>query len=209
MKADHELVGGQPCPGRDFTDPRHHQGDFALVQRLYQLLVTTSRPPEEGQPLSRQEGQTAEGRAFRMFRIAPELPNRFAAVVFCGCIRSDYPMEQLMEADDRLVAAFPRARGLYAYVSMERSPGQWGNLALFQDADCRSEWSKVEPHEGAVSISPQCYHNVRLHLGEFSESRFHIQKSYYLDYDSDPNWRGFRLTDVSFDSNRPADPHPS
>ncbi len=205
------LRGEQPAEGRSFTDPAQHQSDFELARRLYQLLVENSLPPEPGTPVRRQEGLTAHGRAYRMFRLAQTLPEEFAAVIFCGCIREDYPMQVLMEADDRLVAAFPQAEGLYAYVSLERASGQWGNLALFRDAECRTGWSGVAAHEGAVAISSECYHYVRLHLGQFAQGQFQIQLTQYLDYDCTPPWRGHRLSDHRFSGwpTQPADRLPS
>ncbi len=185
------LEGKEGCPDRPFTRAEASLADLEHLNRVIEFLWKVSEPPRGG-VLTRFEGNTPEGPSYRLFRLCEELPQKATSVGFFGQIRDDYPREPLMELDNRLIERFPQAKGLLAYASLERSPGQWGNLVLFDSPENREGWSKIDPHESAVDLSPSFYHHVRLHLGRLENRQFQIERTHYLDFDTSPPWRGYR-----------------
>ncbi|MGE0488761.1 MAG: hypothetical protein AB7S38_06070 [Vulcanimicrobiota bacterium] len=175
----------EACPDRPFTHPDESLPDLEHLERMLELVR------EFPQVLPRLEGER-RGRAYRLFRLRADLPAEGAIVGFFGKIRDDYPMQHLMQVDDALVAQFPQARGLAAYCSLERGPGQWGNLAVFDTSDDRSAWPEVPNHNLAVDLAPRCYHHIRLHLGRLEQGRIVIEATRYIDYDSQPTWKAKR-----------------
>lgn len=180
-----EFSQNEACSERPFTHPDESLPDLEHIQRMFELVQAFP------QVLPRLEGEE-RGRAYRLFRLRAELPAEAAIVGFFGRIRGDYPMDHLMQVDDALVAQFPLARGLVAYCSLERGPGQWGNLAIFDTAADRSAWSEVPNHDQAVELAPLCYHHIRLHLGRLAGGLITIETTRYIDYDSQPTWKAKR-----------------
>jgi hypothetical protein len=191
---------------RPFTDPAWTRRDADVLRRMLAREREAVRTWPSAAP-ARGFLRDLDESGHRHWLAVPDVPALLRArdvtvVGFFGQSRGDVDHTVLFELEEQVASAFPRYSrvGLLSYYDMElddRSYG-YGNLILFSTPDVPSEWYRNEAHERAVAISPQHYRSVRLHKGSLpgrflGDANLTIERSKYLDFSSDPPWRGLRL----------------
>jgi len=127
-------------------------------------------------------------------RVHPSL----CVVGFFGQRREDVDIWPLEEANTEIVAEFIHYPGILAYASVEMTEGHWANMVLHDDPVDTSFWRQSQMHARAVeTLSPQHYHNVRIHNGRLTSGIFdrpsvEISRTKYFDYSGDTAWRAER-----------------
>lgn len=119
-------------------------------------------------------------------------------VGFFGQRREDVEIWPLEEANSEIVAEFIHYPGILAYASVELTAGHWANMVLHDDPIDTSFWRQSRMHAQAVeTLSPQHYHNVRIHNGRLTSGIFdrpsvEIYRTKYFDYSGPTEWRAER-----------------
>lgn len=112
--------------------------------------------------------------------------------------RTDVDIWPLEIANAEIVTEFANYPGILSYGSVELPNGHWGNLVLHDDPVDTEFWRTSQMHAKAVdTLSPQHYHNVRIHNGRltaglFNGPRIRIDKTKYFDYSGPGEWRAER-----------------
>jgi hypothetical protein len=121
------------------------------------------------------------------------------AVGFFGRPRDGVDQSILFELEEELVARMHdhAAAGLLSYYDIEFVKGAWGNLALFSTPEGPREWSEDALHRRAMEISPEHYHEIRLHFGSIpgrllDGGDLSIARTKYLDFSGATPWRALR-----------------
>lgn len=123
------------------------------------------------------------------------------AIGFFGRARENVDHGILFGLEEDLIARMPGYGevGLLSYYDVElfMPKGAYGNLILFSTPEVPEEWYRDEIHRRAVQVSPEHYHEVRLHKGHVSgpllgSGQIAIQRTKYLDFQNGDTWFGLR-----------------
>ncbi|MGB8360415.1 MAG: hypothetical protein WCE80_03355 [Acidimicrobiia bacterium] len=112
--------------------------------------------------------------------------------------RTEVDVRPLEKANSEIVTEFANYPGILTYASVELPDGHWGNLVLHDDPVDTEYWRTSRMHAKAVeTLSPQHYHNVRIHNGRltagiFDRPTIRIEKTKYFDYSGASEWRAER-----------------
>jgi hypothetical protein len=203
-----EIVLGpdEPVPGRPFADPIHVRRDEEALRHLLAHERERARAWVDDLPGSAKDvlvrETDAEGR--RHLLVVPDtralLDTDSPMVVgFFGRPRGDADLPLLFELEEELIASMPAyaAGGLLSYYDVELVKGAYGNLILFATPEGPANWRENPTHGRAVEISPQNYHEIRLHHGTLSGrlldgGTLRVTRTKYLDYGDDGVWRAVR-----------------
>jgi hypothetical protein len=206
MSADLELGPDETVPGKPFSDPERTRADEEAMRLLLshereRARAWVQEPAETRRDVVIRE---TDGNGLRHLLVVPEthalLEARDPMVVgFFGRPREDADLALLFELEEQLVGGMSAyaAHGLLSYYDLELVKGAYGNLILFTGADGPTRWGENPVHERAVGISPQNYHEIRLHQGTLSGrlldgGALHVTRTRYRDYSEAEPWRAVR-----------------
>jgi len=192
------------APARPFSDPRHSIEDLATMRGMAQQLIDTYNDPvvcdftPGGRPVCQSDKQ---GRFFRIYYIQPgllfELFN-ITVVGFFGQKRAHADIKPLLSADKKFEEMFHAHPGLLSLSTVRLPDGDFGNLVLFTSSEAKDNWNYSPLHYDLVSkISPPYYRSIRLNNGILPRGltaphELYLERTRYLDYESDPPWRALR-----------------
>jgi hypothetical protein len=190
--------------GRPFTDPKHSLEDQARLRFMAHQLVDTYDDPVvcDFTPRKRAVCQSdPQGRHFRIYYIQPKLLftlKMITVVGFFGQKRPGADVRHLLQADKKFEAEFSHHPGLLSLSTVRLRDGDFANLVLFTDPEARDKWNYTPLHRDLVAkISPPYYQSIRLNNGTLPDGlaapdNLVLEKVRYLDYHTDPLWRGVR-----------------
>ena len=200
-----ELGPDETVPGKPFADPEHTRREEAALRHLLAHERARARAWANGNG-----GGTdviireTDDEGLRHLLVVPDtrslLESRDLVVVgFFGRPREDADVPTLFELEEELIggmAAYVKG-GLLSYYDLELVKGAYGNLILFSSADGPINWRENPVHHRAVEISPQNYHEIRLHRGELSGrlldgGELRLMQTTYIDYAEPEVWRAVR-----------------
>jgi len=205
MAAELVLGPDETVPGKPFADAVHTRQDRKAMGQLLE------NERERARVLA---GDWSEGRknvviretdpeGLRHLLVVPDtralLEARSPTVVgFFGRPRRDADVAGLFRLEEELVAGMGAyAGGLLSYYDLELVKGAYGNLILFATPDGPGTWRENPVHRRAVDISPDNYHEIRLHQGTLSgglleSGALRLVRTRYLDYNGPEVWRAIR-----------------
>jgi hypothetical protein len=205
--ADEIVLGPEEVvPGRPFSDPAHSRSD----EEALRLLLAHERARARAWVSELERGhrdvviREVDAEGHRELLVVPDtdalLETRDPVVVgFFGRPRVDVDTAVLFELEEELVAGMGAyaAGGLLSYYDFEFVKGSYGNLILFASKDGPAHWAENPVHHRAVEISPDNYHEIRLHQGTLSGrllelGQLHVTRTRYLDYGGPEVWRAIR-----------------
>lgn len=185
----------------DLFDPQaaHEEADLAqlryMAQRLYTVLHQLSRLIEVPRSIIFNfEEATNLTHRIAIYRCQELL--RCPAPAFVGFIsqrRTDTDpqlIDELEEIDKRLVSQdLGKTPGLLSYSSMEKAPGHWSNLVVFDTRETPAHIQSIPIHQhAAYNLSPQYYEWIRLHHGRIdgglSSNHLVLNKTKYYSFHS-------------------------
>jgi hypothetical protein len=198
------LSAAETVPGRPFSDPRHSLEDLATLRAMAQQLVDVYDDPVvcDFTPGSRPVCQSdKQKRFFRIYYIQPvllfELKN-LTVVGFFGQKRPHADIKPLLDADKAFEKTFHDHPGLLSLSTVRLPGGDFGNLVLFTDSEAKDHWNYSPLHHDIVAkISPPYYRSVRINNGILPDGlnapqELYLERTRYIDYESDPPWRALR-----------------
>ncbi len=204
MREPLNLSAKERVPGRPFTDPQHSARDLAVMRHMAWQLVDTYDDPVvcDFQPGKRPICKSdAQKRFFRIYYVQPNLLfalTDLTAVGFFGQKRPQADIQPLLEADKKFEAIFHDHPGLLSLSTVRLPDGDFANLVLFTDDQAKDNWNTSPLHAEIVpKISPPYYRSVRLNNGRLPRGldrpgELFLERTRYIDYDSDPPWRALR-----------------
>jgi len=201
-----ELGADEIVDGKPFADPIQTRRDEEALRGLLEHERERARIWADGAS-GRQTDVVitetdAEGR--RHLLVVPDTEALLEAsdpvvVGFFGRPRSDGDAALLFELEDELVSRMgDHARtGLLSYYDVELVKGAYGNVILFATPEGPTSWGNDAVHRRAVDISPQNYHEIRLHRGRLvgrllDGGELCVTRTRYLDYSGAEPWRAVR-----------------
>ena len=200
-----ELGPDETVPGKPFADPEHTRREEAALRHLLAHERTRARAWVNGDGAGTDVVvRETDSEGLRHLLVVPdtrsllESPDPFV-VGFFGRPREDADVPVLFELEEELVsgmAAYAKG-GLLSYYDLELVKGAYGNLILFTSAEGPINWRENPVHHRAVEISPQNYHEIRLHHGKLSGRLLdggvlQLVQTKYIDYGEPEVWRAVR-----------------
>ncbi len=198
------LSATELVPGRPFSDPGHTLADMRIMRKMARQLVDVYDDPvvcdfQQGKrPVCKSD---TRGRYFRIYYIQPGLlfeTHNLTVVGFFGQKRQDADVRPLLEADRRFEETFHDHPGLLSLSTVRLAGGDFGNLVLFASPEAKDHWNFNPLHyELVAKISPPYYRSIRLNnallpRGLDGVDDLVLQRTRYIDYDSEPVWRAVR-----------------
>jgi hypothetical protein len=206
VAAEIELGPSEEVPGKPFTDPMQVGRDEEALRHLLTHERERARAWVDDLPGSTKDvlvrETDAEGQ--RHLLVVPDTRALLDApdpmvVGFFGRPRADADLPLLFELEEELVASMSAyaAGGLLSYYDVELVKGAYGNLILFATPEGPANWRENPAHGRAVDISPQNYHEIRLHHGTLAGrlldgGTLTVTRTKYLDYSEPEVWRAVR-----------------
>jgi hypothetical protein len=201
-----ELAPDETVPGKPFTDPAHtRREEEALRQLLAHERTRAGAWADDADGAGKDVViRETNGEGLRHLLVVPDTralleANGLTVVGFFGRPREDANVSLLFDLEEELVAGMGDyvAGGLLSYYDLELVKGAWGNLILFSRTEGPANWRDNPVHHRAVEISPQNYHEIRLHQGTLSgrlldDGRLQIERTRYIDYTGPEVWRAVR-----------------
>jgi hypothetical protein len=206
MTAEVMLGPEETVPGKPFVDPVHTRHDEEVLGRLLRnereraLFLADDWLEGRKDVIIRETDPDGH----RHLLVVPDtralLEARNPTVVgFFGRPRQDADVSVLFDLEEELVAGMGAyaAGGLLSYYDLEFVKGAFGNLILFATPDGPGAWRENPVHHRAVDISPDNYHEIRLHQGTLSggllePGTLSLSRTRYLDYSGPEAWRAIR-----------------
>jgi hypothetical protein len=197
---------------RPFTDPENSLEDLETMRYMAHQLTDNYDDPvvcdfgPGKKPICQSD---PSGRHFRIYYVQADLLFRLknlTVVGFFGHKRPRADIRPLIQADKKFEDEFHHHPGLLSLSTVRLSNGDFGNLVLFTDPEAKDNWNYSKLHYETVSrVSPPYYKTIRLNnavLPEGLENPENLQliRVKYLDYQTEPHWRGVR----AFNKNYPA-----
>jgi hypothetical protein len=197
------LNAEQEIENRSFTNLHHTRSDLRFMRIMAHQLVDVYDDPDScdftgGNNIVQSDPGC---RYFRIHYIQPG--NLFnltdlTVVGFFGQKRPGADIRPLIQADKRFEGEFDKHSGLLSLSTIRFTNGDFGNLVLFTDEIAKQEWGHSDVHRELVAeISPSYYKSVRLNNGILPDGLdapdgLEITVVKYLDYRTNPPWRGIR-----------------
>jgi hypothetical protein len=206
VAAEIELGPGEEVPGKPFADPIQVGRDEEALRHLLTHERERARAWVDDLPGSTKDVLVRETDAegHRHLLVVPDTRTLLDApdpmvVGFFGRPRADADLPLLFELEEELVASMSAyaAGGLLSYYDVELVKGAYGNLILFATPEGPANWRENPAHGRAVDISPQNYHEIRLHHGTLAGrlldgGTLTVTRTKYLDYSEPEVWRAVR-----------------
>ncbi|CAN5145571.1 hypothetical protein BH18ACT14_BH18ACT14_06580 [soil metagenome] len=206
MTAELVLGPDEIVPGKPFVDPAHTRHDQEVMGRLLGNERERARFLADDWREGRKDViiRETDPDGLRHLLVVPDtralLEARSSTVVgFFGRPRPDADVTILFDLEEELVAGMGAyaAGGLLSYYDLEFVKGAYGNLILFATPDGPGAWGENPVHRRAVGISPDNYHEIRLHQGTLSGALLEpgtlsLSRTRYLDYNGPEAWRAIR-----------------
>ena len=192
---------------RPFTNPENTEREAGVMQTMLEHERELARGWRDAADApERVVSNKNDERGLRHLLVVPDTAALAAAsdvtaIGFFGKARETVDHSVLFGLEEALVARMPAygEAGLLSYYDVELAlpKGSYGNLILFSTPDVPEAWYGDEVHRRAVELSPGHYHTVRLHKGHVSGplldgGRLTIDRTKYLDFESDDVWFGLR-----------------
>lgn len=200
--ADEIVLGPEETvPGKPFADPVHTRRDQEALRHLVKHERDRARLLAGERDVLVRE---TDPEGLRHLLVVPDTQALLDAqdptvVGFFGRPRSDADEPLLFELEEELIAGMGAyaADGLLSYYDVELVKGAYGNLILFAGPEGPLRWRENPVHHRAVEISPENYHEIRLHQGTLAgrlldDGDLHVTRTRYLDYSSPEVWRAVR-----------------
>lgn len=197
------LGPGELLRERPFTDPAHTEREADLMRDALSELRARAGAwvGEDRRGVVLRDRDEDEHRHLIVVPDTRALleADGLTAVGFFGHPREGVDHGVLFALEDELVAgmeAYADA-GLLTYYDVELPKSLYGNLVLFSTPDVPPEWVANAVHRRAIEISPEHYHDVRLHKG-FVAGRLleggelTIERTKYFDFAGAEEWRALR-----------------
>jgi hypothetical protein len=182
--------------GRAFCDPSHTSRDRATLERLREAV-------------KRQAG-TGRGSVLQFadeigehFVAVPDWdalarPQPVAVVGFFGQSRERVDHAPILEIEHEIVARAAAFPGLLAYHNAQLGAAHWGNMVVFASRGAVASLAPDPMHVRAVASAPSHYESLRLHRGSLADGLLGsaglvLDETLYLDFSSQPTWRGLRV----------------
>jgi hypothetical protein len=197
------LGPGELLRERPFTDPAHTEREADLMRdALSELRARAGAWVGEDRRGVVLRDRDEDGH--RHLIVVPDTralleADGLTAVGFFGHPREGVDHGVLFALEDELVAgmeAYADA-GLLTYYDVELPKSLYGNLVLFSTPDVPPEWVANAVHRRAIEISPEHYHDVRLHKGAVAGrllegGELTIERTKYFDFAGAEEWRALR-----------------
>jgi hypothetical protein len=197
------LGPGELVHERPFTDPAHTEREADLMREaLSELRARAGAWTGEDRRGVVLRDRDEDGH--RHLIVVPDTralleADGLTAVGFFGHPREGVDHGVLFALEDELVAgmeAYADA-GLLTYYDVELPKSLYGNLVLFSTPDVPPEWVANAVHRRAIEISPEHYHDVRLHKGFVAgrlleDGELTIERTKYFDFAGEEEWRALR-----------------
>ena len=198
------LSATETVPGRPFSDPQYSIKDLAMMRSMAQQLVDVYGDPvvcdfqPGGRPICKSDKQK---RSFRIYYIQADLLftlKNLTVVGFFGQKRPNADIKPLLDADKAFEKTFHDHPGLLSLSTVRLPDGDFANLVLFTDSEAKDNWNFSPLHNDTVaSISPPYYRSIRLNNGILPDGlvapqKLYLERTRYIDYESDPPWRALR-----------------
>jgi hypothetical protein len=204
---DEIVLGPEEVPaGKPFADPDHTRREEEALRHLLERERERARVWADGETEGGKDVMVSEtdpeGR--RHLLVVPDTHALLEAespmiVGFFGRPRADADLPRLFELEEELVAGMGEyaAGGLLSYYDVELVKGAYGNLILFKTADGPINWRENPVHHRAVEISPDSYHEIRLHQGTLTGrlldgGALRVTQTKYLEFSEPEIWRAVR-----------------
>ncbi|HTK07754.1 MAG TPA: hypothetical protein VL485_11340 [Ktedonobacteraceae bacterium] len=163
-----------------------------MAQKLYFTISTLEQPIDSIAPLL----YSIEERHARQHRIVIYKPQELLTkddlffVGFVSCRQkaaSQHVIDDIAQADKKMLAEIAHLPGLISYSSMELRSGNWFNLIFFNDHDAKAHVKKQVTHtHAAYELAPAYYAWIRLHHGLLSgglvNREMFLQKTKYYTF---------------------------
>ena len=204
MREPLNLSAKQTVAGRPFTDPGHSADDLAVMRHMARQLVDIYDDPvvcdfhPGKRPICKSDTQK---RFFRIYYIQPDLLftlTNLTVVGFFGQKRPQADIQPLLDADKKFETTFHDHPGLLSLSTVRLPNGDFANLVLFTDDEAKDKWNFSPLHAEIVpKVSPPYYRSIRLNNGRLPQGldapdALFLERTRYIDYDSDPPWRALR-----------------
>jgi hypothetical protein len=168
-------------------DGRKGQLDLIILRYMVRRLhLTLQRPVHKARStlqgpvlyyVQERHGRNHRIVIYRQQELFQKLP-----LAFVGFIskrkRSLLPsiVEQIQQADQKLVAELVKAPGILSYSSLELPCGEWCNLVVLADVSAKKQIKGTETHAyAAYHLAHTYYEWIRLHTGTMSEGLDHME----------------------------------
>jgi hypothetical protein len=204
--AEIELGPDETVPEKPFTDPAHTRREEKALRHLLDHERARARAWADEADGAGKDVIIREtnGEGLRHLLVVPDTrllleANGLTVVGFFGRPRENCDIHLLFDLEEELVAGMGEyvAGGLLSYYDLELVKGAWGNLILFATPEGPANWRENPVHHRAVEISPQNYHEIRLHQGTLSGrllegGELRLTRTRYIDYSGPEVWRAVR-----------------
>jgi hypothetical protein len=198
-----QLAPDETVPGKPFADPEHTQREEAALRHLLTHERSRARAWANGGGTDVIIRET-DDEGLRHLLVVPDTRSLLESVDltvvgFFGRPREDADVSLLFDLEEELIGgmgAYVEA-GLLSYYDLELVKGAYGNLILFSSANGPINWRENPVHHRAVEISPQNYHEIRLHKGSLpgrllDGSELRLEQTTYIEYGGPDVWRAVR-----------------
>ena len=206
MAEEIELAPDEIVDGRPFSDPVQTLRDREALRILLEHERDRAKTWSGGRWGPQRDALIVEtdSELRRHLLVVPDtqalLDARDPVVVgFFGRPRADGNPRLLFELEEELVGRMGdhAEAGLLSYYDVELVKGAYGNVILFATVESVASWARDAVHDRAVSISPQNYHEIRLHQGRLAgrlldAGDVRLTRTRYLDYNGPEPWRAVR-----------------
>lgn len=204
MNYDAIVEADEVLAGKPFTDPENTEREVGIMRQMLEHERERARAwrksGDGGEHIVREHDQ--EGH--RHLIVVPSTRSLVeaedvTAVGFFARPREEVDHTILFDLEDELIERMEHYGevGLLSYYDVELVKGAYGNLILFSTPDVPPEWYGDPVHRRATEVSPQHYHEVRLHKGSIAgpllgSGSIVVERTKYFDFEAAPPWLGLR-----------------
>jgi hypothetical protein len=205
MASDIELGLEEVVAGKPFSDPvRTREDEEALRHLLHHERERAKAWEEDSESRTGVVIREIDPEGRRHLLVVPDtralLETQSPTIVgFFGRPRQDVDVAILFDLEEELITTMTDhiGDGLLSYYDVELVKGKYGNLILFATPEGPTRWRENAVHRRAVDISPENYHEIRLHQGMLAgrlleDGELRVTRTRYLDYDESGGWRALR-----------------
>lgn len=198
VEAD-ELLAGKP-----FTNPENTEREVGVMDQMLEHERERARAWRVADAAGEHIVREHDEEGHRHLIVVPDTQSLIeaedvTAVGFFARPRDDVDHTILFDLEDELIERMQHYGevGLLSYYDVELVKGAYGNLILFSTPDVPPEWYGDAVHRRATEVSPQHYHEVRLHKGSVAgpllgSGGIVIERTKYFDFKIAPPWLGLR-----------------
>lgn len=207
MNYDAIIEADEVLEGRPFTNPENTEREADVMRQMLEHERELARGWREAADVEASREHIVREHDEDARRHLLAVPDTRAlveardvtAVGFFARPREEVDHAVLFDLEDELIARMEHYAGvgLLSYYDVELVKGAYGNLILFSTPDVPPEWYGDPVHRRATEISPQHYHEVRLHKGSIpgpllDDGDLVVERTKYFDFEAAPPWLGLR-----------------